>query len=59
MPLKLKGFESKGDVAALNRWADEIEARLPVVPKNQNLTTVITNLTARISQLEKKAGLDE
>jgi hypothetical protein len=55
VPLKLKGFGSKGDVAALNRWADEMENRLPIVPNNQNLTTVITNLTARIEALEKKA----
>jgi hypothetical protein len=59
MPLKVTDLSNAGQIAALNRWADEVENRLPTIPGKQSLTTVLGNLTRRIAILEKQGGDDE
>lgn len=54
MPLKIKDFNSKGQVAVLNKWADQIEANLGTAVSQQNFTSIIAQLTARVAVLEKK-----
>lgn len=56
MPLKLKDFDTKGQVAVLNKWADQIEASIGQATTQTTLQTTIQQLTNRIAKLEKAAS---
>ena len=56
MPLKLKNFDSKGQVAVLNKWADNIENSIGQAITQSTQQTTIQQLTNRIAVLEKKVN---
>jgi hypothetical protein len=56
MPLKIKNFDNKGQVAVLNKWADQMENSIGQAVTQSTLQTTIQQLTNRIAVLEAKAG---
>lgn len=54
MPLKLHNFDTKGQVAVLNKWADQIENSVGQALTQSNLQKTIQQLLNRVALLEKK-----
>jgi hypothetical protein len=56
MPLKLTGFETRGQVSALNRWADYIETQLTKTNNAVGFANTTANAAAAASGSTSSGG---